>query len=508
MSRAIERINTAIESSETILVHGDYDADGMSATALVTLGLQRVGADPVSFVPHRTRDGYDFGTSGIERAQDVGASLVITVDCGIRALEAVSRASSLGIDVIVTDHHRVGPALPAAVAVVNPMRADSEYPFSELAGVGVAFKLVSALFTNRGIPPAELNQHLDLVSIGTVADQMPLRDENRSLVRAGGRVLARTRKPGLRALMARADVAVDSEVKAEDIAFRVAPRLNSAGRIAEPDTGLQLLLSQGMGEAQALADSLEDFNSERRSTDRMVTDQVERMLEASFRPEADAVAVAWGDGWHPGVVGIVASRVVERWNRPAVVVAFEDEVGSGSGRSVGGFNLVEALRDCEDLLERYGGHQMAAGFTVLRPNMDSLAQRLRSIDADRFGAEPEDATLAVDLESQLSLVTLELFDDLNHLRPFGAGNEKPVLLTRDVGVDRISTVGKSGEHLRCSLSCGGDTLGAIGFRLGERLGELQNLSRVDVAYHLSADTWKGRRRLQAQVLDFRAAGGE
>ena len=214
MSRAIDRINSAVDSSETILVHGDYDADGMSAAALVTLGLQRVGAQAVPFVPHRTRDGYDFGESGIERARAVGATLVITVDCGTRALEPVSRASSLGIDVIVTDHHRVGPELPAAVAVVNPRRADSDYPFPALAGVGVAFKLVSALYLSRGIAADELNQHLDLVSIGTVADQMPLRDENRALVRAGCRVLARTRKPGLRALMERADVTVGSEVKA------------------------------------------------------------------------------------------------------------------------------------------------------------------------------------------------------------------------------------------------------------------------------------------------------
>lgn len=508
MNCAIDRICAAIDSSETILVHGDYDADGMSAAALVTLGLRRVQANAVPFVPHRTRDGYDFGASGIERAQAIGATLVITVDCGTRALESVLHATNLGIDVIVTDHHRVGSELPSALAVVNPMRDDCEYPFSGLAGVGVAFKLMHALFTRIGIPAAELNQHLDLVAIGTVADQMPLVDENRSLVRAGCRVLARTRKPGLLALLERADVKAAGEVRTEDIAFRIAPRLNSAGRIAEAETGLRLLLAETPEEARALADGLEDLNTERRSTDRQVTDQVERALEGSFDPDSQAVAVAWGDGWHPGVVGIVASRVVERWNRPAVVVAFEGDVGSGSGRSVGGFHLVEALRESEDLLERYGGHRMAAGFTVLRSNMESLAHRLRSLDAGRFGAEAAEAVLCVDLEAGLGEVSLELFDELNHLRPFGAGNRTPVLMTRGLRPEKTSVVGNGGEHLRCSISSGTSTLSAIGFRLGDRLLELQTAGKVDVAYRLAADTWKGRRRLQAQLVDFRPSRAE
>jgi single-stranded-DNA-specific exonuclease len=505
MANAVDRLTRAIDGNETILVHGDFDADGMCAAAAATLGLRRLGAAAVGFVPHRTRDGYDLGQGGIDRAMDIGASLILTVDCGVTALESVARAADRGIEVVVTDHHRPGPSLPDAVAVVNPAREDSRYPFAGLSGAGVAFKLVAALFSARGIPDSELNQYLDLVAIGTVADQMPLRDENRALTRAGLRVLSRTRRPGLRALLSVAGIDLPSDARAEDIAYRIAPRLNSAGRMAEAESGLQLLLTESESEAESLARLLDQQNAERRTADRAVTREVEDKL-AGFDPGRDGAAVVWGDGWHPGVVGIVASRVVDRWHRPAVVVAFDGSTGRGSGRSIEGFHLFDALRECEPLLERFGGHQMAAGFTIERSNIETFADRLRCVAARRLDNDLKRRRLAVDLELTLADATFELLDALEHLRPFGNENPAPVLAVRSVGFESASVVGELGAHLRAVMRSGNVSLRAIGFGLGDRLDDVRTGHAIDVAFHLRGDVWSGRRRLQAEIIDIQPAG--
>ncbi len=505
MRVTVGRIIRAIDDGETVLIHGDFDADGMCATAVATLGLRRLGAHVVPFVPHRTRDGYDFDATGIERAHSAAASLVLTVDCGVRAIDTVARAAELGIDVVISDHHQPGTQLPNAVAVVNPQRRDSEYPFNQLAGVGVAFKIIAALFAERGIPAVELNQHLDLVAIGTVADQMVLRDENRSLVRAGLRVLGRTQKPGLIALLDRASIGRRDDIRVEDVVFRIAPRLNSAGRMADAAAGLRLLLTESDSEAAMLADELDRYNAERKTMDRRVTEEVDQIIARTFDAERDGALVVWGDGWHPGVVGIVASRVVDRWRRPAVVVAFEGDTGKGSGRSVKDFHLLNALEACGPLLERFGGHSMAAGLTVQRANIQEFAERLNNLARDRLTDAPPQDTLTIDLELDLEHVDLGLFEALQHLMPFGTGNRAPVLVTRNVRFENVSVVGDVGSHLRASLHQKSFSLQAIGFRLGGRRGEVQRESKYDVAFHLQSDTWSGRRRLQAQMIDFRPA---
>jgi len=469
MPVAVQRINRAITDGETILVHGDFDADGMCATAVATLGLRRLGAHVVPFVPHRTRD------------------------------------AEVGIDVVVSDHHQPGTQLPDAVAVVNPMRHDSEYPFKHLAGVGVLFKIIAALFAERGIPTAELNQHLDLVALGTVADQMPLLDENRAMVRAGLRVLGRTHKPGLLALLERASIEHREGVRAEDIAFRVGPRLNAAGRMAEADTGLRLLLAETESEAAALADQLDRHNADRKRADRRVTEEVDAIIARTFDADRDGALVVWGDTWHPGVVGIVASRVVERWHRPAVIVAFDGDTGKGSGRSVRDFHLDDALETCSPLLEKFGGHSMAVGLTIQRTNIQEFARQLNALAQNRLAGAPAEELLAVDLELDLKHVNLDLYEALKHLMPFGAGNPAPVLVSRNVRFENVALVGDAGIHLRARLHSESSSLQAIGFRLGGRRGEVQTNSQYDVAYNLQSDTWRGRRRLQAQLIDFRQA---
>lgn len=505
LAAAVERIEAALKARETILVHGDYDADGMSAAALLTLGLRQLGGRVEAFVPHRTRDGYDLSEAGLERAVESGASLIVTADCGVAASAAVRAAAAGGIDVVVTDHHRPGGRLPDAVAVVNPARSDSLYPFGALAGVGVAFKVLVALYDRAGIQTPVLNEHLDLVAIGTVADQMPLTGENRILVRAGLRALERTRKPGVRALISHAGLDKAPGIRAEHVSFRIAPRLNSVGRMADAEAGLKLLLTSDPGVARRLATYLEAQNSQRRQTDSRLYEEVRRQLRTRYREE-DRAVVVWGDGWHPGVIGIVASRLVERLHRPSVVIAFDGDVGRGSGRSVEGFHLYGALQECEPLLERFGGHRLAAGLTVRRDRVEELADRLRRLARrDLAGRDPVDE-VRLDLEVPLDQVNADLLRWLGHLAPFGQGNPPPVLMVRRVGMQRAGRVGSEGAHLRLDLAQGEHRVPAIGFGMGHRLQEARTLEEADVAIELGENRWNGRREIQARVLDFRPAG--
>jgi single-stranded-DNA-specific exonuclease len=411
----------------------------------------------------------------------------------------------MGIDVVVTDHHRPGSAIPAAAAVVDPMLAASRYPFRDLAGVGVAFKLLSALYERAGIESQRLNQHLDLVALGTVADQMPLTGENRILVRAGLRVLERTRKPGLRSLLTNAGIGADRGIEAEDISFRIAPRLNSVGRMAEADTGLRLLLSTDPDESQRLADHLERQNAERRLTDTRVYEDARKQLRTRLRDE-DRAVVLWGDDWHPGVIGIVASRLVESCHRPSIVISFDGDVGRGSGRSVEGFHLFNALQECEPMLERFGGHRMAAGLTVRRERVEELAARLRDLaQRDLSDREPVQE-LRLDLEVPLDRVGSDLLRWLGHLGPFGSGNPNPVLLVRGVELDRVERVGNDGGHLKFQLVGDDQRVPAIGFGMGRRLKEARSAARADVAIEIAENSWNGRREVQARVMDFRPAG--
>lgn len=507
MQAAVDRLEAAIETGETIFVHGDFDADGMCATAIAVRGLRRLGAHAVPFVPHRTKDGYDLRPATVDRAAAAGADLILTVDCGVTAVEAVEAARSRGIEVVVTDHHRLGSELPRATAVVNPMRPEGPDEFRVLAGVGVVFQVVAALFARHGIPRPELFQHLDLVAVGTVADRMPLTGENRALVRAGLRALGRTRKPGLRALLDRARIDRRDPVAAEDIAFRLAPRLNSVGRMAAAQAGVQLLLTDDASEAEELARHLDEQNAERRRTDRAVTEDVERVLGEEFDANADGAVVVWGDDWHRGVVGIVASRIVERWRRPAVVVSFEGgSIGQGSGRSVEGFHLYEALEECRGLLEGYGGHRMAAGLRIRRDRIEEFAARIRKLAAAHLEAAHEPHVLSVDLEIPLENVDREVADVLSHLAPHGEDNPPPVLLSRGVVLGDVAAVGRDGAHLRGTLQeagLGTASLRMIAFGKGERAAELRAGERYDVAFHLECDRYRGRERLQARVLDLR-----
>jgi single-stranded-DNA-specific exonuclease len=506
MDDAVARLRRAVDHGETILVHGDYDVDGICATTLFVRALRMMGARAEPFVPHRLTDGYDLTEAGVRAAVSAGASLILTCDCGIVAHGAVEAAARSGIDVIVTDHHTPGSTLPPAVAVVNPNRADCGYPNKGLAGVGVAYKVCCALAEELGFPVERLACFLDLVAVASIADMVPLTGENRALVRWGLKVLLATPNPGLRALLDSTGLSKRAEVTAGQVGFIVAPRINAVGRLGEALVGVRLLLTDDPAEAASIAATLETENRARQDLDGRILREAMAVLEREYDPDRDRGLVIAGEGWHPGVIGIVASRVVEQVHRPTVMIALDaDGEGKGSARSIPGFHLYEAMRYCSEHLVRFGGHRAAAGCSIRRESVDAFRAafdaRARSALTDEL-LVPE---VRVDLELGLHEADARLLGLLRHLAPCGQGNPTPVFAARGVevaGDPRI--VGKN--HLKLTLASRGVRLEAVGWGMGDRLKDMNASSGpLDVAFKLEENTWNGRTSLQARLVDLRSA---
>lgn len=508
LDRAVARIERAIRASEVILVHGDYDIDGICAAALYTRVLRRLGAHVHAYVPNRFLHGYDLGQGGLDAAATVGARLILTADCGTLAHDAIARARAANVDVIVTDHHSPGETLPPAAAVVNPNRSDCAYPTKGLSGTGVAFKVCEALWAAAGLDREELLWHLDLVAIATIGDLVPLAGENRVLARFGLRVLRATRNVGLRALMAAAGLD-PARIDAGQVSHVIGPRLNAAGRVRDARWALELLLTESESRAAELAAALEEHNRERRDIDRQTLREAMAALDASgFDEERDFAVVLAGEGWHPGVIGIVASRVVEHVHRPAVLIALRGrETGRGSGRSIRAFDLVGGLRACAPMLDRFGGHRAAAGLDIQPDRVDEFRAALNTHARASLSAEDLTPTVAYDVELALPDATPELLRLLRHFGPFGMGNPAPVFLVRDVGIpEPPRALGAGGEHARLTLVAEGATLPAVGFRLGEQLCRPGACDGpLDVAIQLQEDRWRGESRFEAKVVDVRSA---
>jgi single-stranded-DNA-specific exonuclease len=493
MARAVQVIADAVRNRRHILVHGDYDVDGQCASALLTRALSSAGARVTAFVPHRLRDGYDFGDAGLAKAREIGAELIITCDCGITAVEPVRRAREQGMQVVVTDHHLPGSELPPADAVVDPQRPDDTSGLTQLCGTGLAFKLVQALVPALGLSPNLPLHLLDLVALATVADVVPLTGENRILVKHGLRLLCASRWPGLRALVEACGLD-GRAVRASHCGFILGPRLNAAGRVGDAADGLRLLLTDDPAEAASLAARLEQLNGERQQLDQRMLEQALERVESAG--DLEPAIVIDGDGWHPGVVGIVASRVVERFGRPTFLIAFDGEIGRGSGRSISRFDLHAALGDCHELLERYGGHHMAAGLTIRRERLEEF--RARFADVARRTLAPEDLgpEQRVDLEIPLREATPEFERLARYLEPTGAGNPSPVLGVRGARLARRSIVGAG--HLKGVLEDGDARLSAIGFQWADRAATLGD-GPVDAAFRLETNEWQGISTLQARL---------
>ena len=501
--RACARIADAIDRGETVLVHGDYDVDGISGTALLAGWIRKLGGRAETFVPHRLRDGYDLGASGVRRAAEVGARVLVTVDCGIRAHDWVVAATGAGVDVIVTDHHRPSATLPPAYAVVNPNRSDCVYPNKGLSGTGVAFKVCQLLGRQAGLPEDGLWPHLDLVALATVADQVPLEGENRILVRYGLKALGQTVRPGLRALMARAGLRFPLD--GMSVAYGLAPRINAAGRVGETEDALRLLMTADETEAEDLASGLDRLNRERRELDHKTLDQALEQLATTYAPERDRGLVLAGEGWHPGVIGIVASRIVERVFRPVVMVAVDGPKGRGSARTIPGFHLYDAVSECAGHLQRFGGHQQAAGMDIARDQIEAFREAFQAASARRLDGHSLTPVLDADVEIRLDEIPGDFFRYLRYVGPFGQGNPEPVLVSRGVYLAAPPRVVGRG-HIKCRVVQDGTSLDVIGFGLGDHVTpDTFGTGPVDVAYTLSENTYRGTTTLQARALDIRPA---
>ncbi len=502
MDKACARILEAIDKEQTIVVYGDYDVDGVTATALLYQHLKGMGASVKCMLPSREGDGYGLSKNAIQSIHDKGCQLIVTVDNGISALEEAEFAASLGVDLIVTDHHLPHDALPKAVAVVDPRRADDHSPFKGLCGAGVAFKLCAAL---DGCPPEEMLDYCgDLAAVGTVADVMPLTGENRTLVKAGLKSLQQTDRPGISALLE--EVGLEGKpITAENVSYAIAPRINAAGRMDNAVTALQLVLCEDEERAAELAHKLNEINVARQETEQEIVKAAQKQLDAEPAILEDRVILIWGRDWHPGVIGIVASRLVEKTGRPVIVVSVDEHgEGKGSGRSVQGFNLHECIASCEDILLRFGGHAMAAGLSVREENLPELRRRLNEWAA-RECAVLFTPPLECDLSIHLDRITVESVRRLEQLAPYGAENPTPVFVLEKAVIDGIFSVSE-GKHCRLRLRQGNASIYAVWFgmppeQLPYTMGDV-----VDAAVNLSVYESLRGAQLSGRILELHPAG--
>ncbi|THE15336.1 single-stranded-DNA-specific exonuclease RecJ [Bacillus timonensis] len=496
MDIAIERMMKAIENGERILVFGDYDADGVSSTTVMVTSLKEKGALVDFYIPNRFTEGYGPNEAAFRWAKSEGFSLIITVDTGISAIHEAEVAKEIGIDLIITDHHEVGPELPVATAIIHPKKPNSQYPFKELAGVGVAFKVAHAL---RGEVPIDL---LDVAVIGTIADLVPLHGENRLLAKKGIRALQNTERPGLKALLKKAKIE-NNDISEETVGFAIGPRINAVGRLQSADPAVDLLMTNDPEEALYIADEIDELNKERQQLVNQMTQEAIREVEENYPPASNSVLVIAREGWNSGVIGIVASRLVDRFYRPTIVLSIDSEKGlaKGSARSIAGFNLYESLSTCRDILPHFGGHPMAAGMTLKVDDVNDLRNRLNVIANEVLSPEDFQPVTTVDAICSIQDISLESINEMNKLAPYGMGNPKPIVQINDVGVNTLRRIGADQSHLKVVLQDEPHTLDGIGFGLGYTCDGISPLSKVSVIGELSINEWNNSRKPQMMLQD-------
>lgn len=497
---AIDRLARAIHDGETVLVHGDYDVDGICSTTILVRTIRGLGGKVVPFIPRRLEDGYDLTMAGVNAAVAAGARVIVTCDCGTSAREPVAAACAQGIDVIVSDHHLPGGPLPDCLAVINPKQKGCEYPDKDLAAAGIAFKIALALVRRLGGDEDPVKFMLDLVAMATIADIAPLRGENRIFARYGLRLMPNSTTLGLRAMI-RAAGLEGKTLNAGRIGFTLAPRLNAVGRMGHALRGVQLLTTEDEHEANVIARELEELNLQRQAVDRAT------LVDARKRLEQIDLDARWGlvlaqEGWHPGVIGIVASRVVEETCRPVVMISLEGDQGKGSGRSIPAFDLHAGLWECRDLFLRFGGHRSAAGLTIERSRLDEFEQRFDQVAHSRLTIEDLMPEVKVDVVVSLAALGRDMEALLRHFEPHGLGNPTPVFAMTDARLAATPRIVGEG-HLKLWLEHDEKRIDAIGWGMGSMAPELDTMGPMDVAFRLERDDWNGQTRLQAKVVDIR-----
>ncbi|HOP79074.1 MAG TPA: single-stranded-DNA-specific exonuclease RecJ [Armatimonadota bacterium] len=505
MEAGVERVVRALEAKEKILIHGDYDVDGVSSTALLVRVFTKLGANVVHRIPHRKRDGYDIKPYTAEEAKAEGVSLIITADCGVTACETIEHAQTLGVDIIVTDHHEPGHELPKAIAIINPHRHDSTYPFSELAGVGVALKFAQAIVRRLGYDDQRfVERYLDLAALGTIADVMPLVDENRVIAKFGLEALAKSKKLGIQALLRKTGLD-GKRLTPHSIGFVLGPRINAVGRLDDAAIALQLLVTGDESEADELVGTLERLNQERQTEQARILAEVQEILEQEDLDDTRALVLS-KTGWHSGIVGIVASKVVELYNRPAILLSLDEETGTahGSARSIEAFNIFAALNQCRDLLDRVGGHELAAGVSLKVDNIDQFQAKLNEVASQIIKPEDMIPRIMADAQIDPDAVTWKLMNEIRILEPFGPGNPEPLFISSDVETVESRRVGGDGSHLKMRVrGTKGLPVDCIAFGFGELEPAVQVGRKVDLCYNIRSNSYNGRNTVQLAIKDIR-----
>lgn len=497
MDIAVERIIKAINNKEKILIYGDYDVDGITSTTVLKKYLMDRGISVDTYIPNRLHEGYGLNKNAIDTIKERNIDLIITVDCGISAIEEVDYAVSLGMDVIVTDHHEVGEKLPKALAVIDAKRKDNTYPFRSLAGVGVVFKLIQALSIKLEIKPEEYLKYLDLVCVGTISDIVPLEGENRTIAKLGLMLIKVTRNLGLRELIKSSGY---KEIDSNTISFGVAPRINACGRMGHEEEALKLFLAEDLESATKITKELNEYNTLRQSTEKAIYEEAVQEIDRNHLDEKNSIVLG-GKGWHHGVIGIVSSKVTDKYYKPSILLSFEDDIAKGSGRSVPGFDLYEGLTKCEDLLEKYGGHSMAVGLTLKKENLEKFKERFEQIAKEKNIKELV-PIIYIDDELKLKDINMELVKSLSILEPFGEANKVPLFLIKNLKIDSIRALSE-GRHLKLTLRDENFVINAIGFELGYLADEYRIGDRIDVVGTLEINSFNGFSSIQINMKDIR-----
>ena len=498
MRRSVSHIKTAIKKGQEIMIHGDYDVDGICATALLEAALKNMGAKVNHYIPDRIQEGYGINENAIKFAISRKVKLFISVDCGMTAIKQIESLNRAGIDVIVTDHHQPKHQLPKAFSILNPLQKGCQYPYKDLAGVGVVFKLVSALY---GIDSDYIYEQLDLVCLGTISDVVPLTGENRILVKNGLEQLTGSKKKGLRSLVSVARLK-GKEMSSHSVGYILGPRINAAGRLRSAETALRLLLTDDSEEAHSLAESLDIENRNRQKLEQRTLVEALAKLEQTTDFKQDSIIVLQDENWHSGVIGIVASRLVDRFHRPALVITTKGKIAKGSGRSIRNFHLVKALGECGHLLENFGGHQYAAGMTLRKDRLDDFRKLINQIAGNRLEAEDFIPIVDIDMEIDFKSLSEKLFKEMDELAPFGLGNPRPVFVTKNIKVKKLPRiVGR--DTIKMWVTDGSRVCEAIGFRMADIIPSNIIEDDIELAYTCGLNTYKGVRSIQLQLKDVR-----
>lgn len=500
MEKATERILKAISANEKIAIYGDYDVDGITSTAIMVKFLRSHKADVIYYIPDRHEEGYGINTDAIDKIHAQGVTLLITVDCGITALKEIAYAKELGMDTIITDHHECKDETPDAYCLLNPKQPECKYPFKKLAGVGVAFKLLQALTIKMHFHMRELiDEYIDLVAIGTIADVMPLIGENRIIVKKGLDLLKYTVNRGIRALADVAEINLSS-VQTGTIGFMLAPRINAAGRMGDPRCAVELLLAKDDMTAKRYAEILNDKNRERQETEISILEDALNIIESTPSMKNDFVIVLAHEGWHHGIIGIVASKISERFNKPCILISTDEENGKGSGRSIRSFNLFKALENSSHLMQKFGGHDLAAGLSIKPENIDKFREEINTYAKACLTEDDFMPILYIDSELPPPYINMNTAEKLSILEPYGMGNACPLFYATNLCVSQIRPLSE-GKHIKLVLTSGEHCVEAVGFNMGELLEVLKENDKIDIAFSIDINIYRGARQLQVLLKD-------